>query len=117
MQHSPNKPRSWAKDRRRKKSNMDSSTMNTSTADLEDENPLSPGFQDILQRPEWKEEAGEEHYREYDDDDGPADEQCTELLDELELRELSVLRRMAKKGADLTQLRAKVRNLEASPHR
>ena len=78
---------------------------------------LSSGFQDTLQRPEWEEEAGEEHYREYDDNDGPADEQCTELLDELELRELSVLRWMAKKGADPTQLRAKVRNLEALLHR
>ena len=28
-----------------------------------------------------------------------------------------MLRRMAKKGADPTQLRVKVRNLEASPHR
>ena len=28
-----------------------------------------------------------------------------------------MLRRMAKKGADLTQLRSKVRNLEALPHR
>ena len=117
MQHSPNKHRSWAEGRRRKKSNMASSTMNTSTTDVEDENLLSTGFQDTFQRPKWEEEAGEEHYREYDDDDGPADEQCTELLDELELRELSVLRRMAKKGADSTQLRAKVRNLEASPHR
>ena len=89
--------------------------MNTSTTDVEDKNLLSPGFQDTLQRPEW-EDAKEEHYHEYNDDDGPADEQCTELLDELELRELSVLRRMAKKGADPTQLRAKVRNLEASPH-
>ena len=117
MQHSPNKPRSWAEDRHRKKSNMASSTMNTSTTDVEDKNLLSLGFQDILQRHEWEEEAGEEHYREYDDDDGPADKQCTELLDELELRELSVLRRMAKKGANPTQLRSKVRNLEASPHR
>ena len=117
MQHSPNKPRSWAEDRRRKKSNMASSTMNTSKTDMEDENLLSPGFQDTLQRPEWEEEAGEEHYREYNDNDGPADKQCTELLDELELRKLSVLRRMAKKDANRTQLRAKVWNLEASPHR
>ena len=74
MQHSPNNPRSWAEDHRRKKSNMASSKMNTSTTDMEDENLLSPGFQDTLQRLEWEEEAGEEHYHEYDDDDGPADE-------------------------------------------
>ena len=78
--------------------------------------PSVTGLPRYLQRPEWEEEVGEEHYREYDDDDGPADQQCTKLLDELELRELSVLWRMAKKDADPTQLRAKVRNLEASPH-
>ena len=81
-------------DRRRKKSNMASSTMNTSTTDVEDENLLSPGFQDTLQRPKWEEEVGEEHCCEYDDDNGLDDEQCMELFDELELRELSVLRRM-----------------------
>ena len=48
VQHSHNKPRSWAEDRRRKKSNMASSTMNTSTTDVEDENLLSSGFQDTF---------------------------------------------------------------------
>lgn len=36
---------------------------------------------------------------------------CNELLDELELREASILRRMAKKCADLTTLREKMRHL------
>lgn len=81
-----------------------------------DENLLSPGLQDTLLWSEGEEDAEEEQYTKYEDDDGPA-EQCTKLLDELELGELSVLRRMAKKGADPTELRQKVRNLESSPHR
>ena len=36
---------------------------------------------------------------------------CNELLDELELRKVSMLRRMAKKKADPTQLCKKVRRL------
>ena len=36
---------------------------------------------------------------------------CNKLLDKLELREVSILRRMAKEWADPTQLRKKVRHL------
>jgi hypothetical protein len=65
---------------------------------------------------EAEEEAEEEQYTEDEEEEAPP-EQCTELLDEIELRELGVLRRMAQKGADPTELRKKVQNLKASPHR
>lgn len=85
---------------------MASSILLGSTTDGEDESLL---------RSEAEEEAEEEQSTE-DEEEAPP-EQCTELLDEIELRELGVLRRMAQKGADPTELRKKVQNLKASPHR
>ena len=116
MQHSPDQPRPWGVDHSRKKSKMASSTRLTSTTDMEEDNLFSEDMQDTPLGPEWEEDE-EEDYSADEDDDGPEGEPCTELLDELELRQLSVLRRMATKGADPTRLRETVRELEASPHR
>jgi hypothetical protein len=115
MEHSPDQPRSWRVERRRKKK-MASSARLTTTTNVEDDNVFSEDIQETPLGPEW-EEDGEEDYSSPEDDDGPQGEPCTELEDELELRQLSVLRRMAKKGADPTRLRETVRELEASPHR
>ena len=97
MQGNANEPKSWHVQSSRKKS----------TAAEEEDILLSQNMRDVL------------HACEVDADDASADMgeeedgggNCNELLDELELRQLSILQRMAQKGADPTHIREKVRRL------
>lgn len=54
----------------------------------------------------------EEAYSKEEEAGGSRHGHCNELLDELELREVSILRHMAKKCADPSELREKVRKLD-----
>jgi hypothetical protein len=83
---------------------------------MDDDNRQIELSGDTPEGEEWT-RNDEEEYCADEDDGGQQGEANTEFLDELELRQLSVLRRMAQKGADPTHLRERVRNLEASPHR
>lgn len=65
---------------------------------------------DTLIGAEWN-NNNEEKYSAKEEEGGSSDKPCNELFDELELQEVSILRRMAKKGVDLTQLREEVRKL------
>lgn len=81
---------------------------------MQEDNLLSQDMQDTLTRPEWEDK--EDQYNAVEDNGGPSHEPCTKVLDELDLYKLLVLRRMATKDADPTQLQEKVQKLKASPH-
>lgn len=110
VQGNADQPRSWPLFQSQKKSNMASSARFPSTTDIKEETLLSQDVHDTLMAYEWDDDD-EEQYNKEKEAGGPSHEPSTELLDELELWEMSILRCMAKKGIVPTQLREKVRKL------
>jgi hypothetical protein len=114
--HLPDQPRAWAVFHRRKPTKIAESTRVRRRVVMDEDNRQTELSGDTLEEEEWA-RNDEEEYCADEDDGGQHGEANTEFLDELELRQLSVLQRMAEKGADPTHLRERVRNLEASSHR
>ena len=100
VQGNASEPKSWQPQSRHKKSTV-----------ADEDILLSQAMQDTLLACEMDAEDVLAECEESEDGGG----HCNELLDELELREVSILRRMAQKGADPTELREKVRRL-GRPH-
>jgi hypothetical protein len=94
---------------------MSSPIRGGSTSKALDEDLLSPGLRET-QIEEEEEEAEEDEYYDEEDEDIPV-ERDTRLIDEIELKKLEVLQRMAEQGGDSRDLREKVRNAGASPRR
>ena len=100
VQGNASEPKSWHVQSSRKKN----------TAGEEKDILLSQNMQDVLLACEMDADDASADMKEEEE----GGRNCNELLDELELREVSILRRMAKKSVDLTGIREKVRHLGGS---